>query len=214
MNFLFDLDGTLGNTLPLCIHAFHEALEPIVKRPLSDAEIIAHFGPSEEGLMQALVPEHYDEGLDGYIACYRRLHREYTQRPFEGMTEILRFLKDRGAFVGMVTGKGERSARITLEIYGVAQYFDCVKTGAARGPIKDECIAEIIASRSDPKESYLYVGDSPADVDACRKVGIKIVAAGWAATTDCAVLRAKNPDFFFATVPEFRAFVESRFATR
>ena len=41
---IFDLDGTLGNTLPLCIAAFKQAIEPLAGRSLSDAEIIATFG--------------------------------------------------------------------------------------------------------------------------------------------------------------------------
>jgi len=35
MNFIFDLDGTIGNTLPLCVEAFHKAVEPFIGRTLS-----------------------------------------------------------------------------------------------------------------------------------------------------------------------------------
>ena len=38
---IFDLDGTLANTLPLCIRAFREAVSPLIQRPLTDEEIIA-----------------------------------------------------------------------------------------------------------------------------------------------------------------------------
>ena len=54
--FLFDLDGTLGNTLPLCIAAFREAVEPLSGECLIDADIVANFGPSEEGTIAALLP--------------------------------------------------------------------------------------------------------------------------------------------------------------
>lgn len=43
---IFDLDGTLANTLPLCIQAFRQSVEPLTLQPLSDEEIIATFGPS------------------------------------------------------------------------------------------------------------------------------------------------------------------------
>jgi phosphoglycolate phosphatase/pyrophosphatase PpaX len=46
---IFDLDGTVANTLPLCIQAFRQSIEPLIKRSVSDAEIIGTFGPSEEG---------------------------------------------------------------------------------------------------------------------------------------------------------------------
>ena len=74
MHLLFDLDGTLGDTLPLCIAAFREAIEPLAGRKLSDKDIIDQFGPSEEGTIMALIPQHYDEGMARYIEAYTRLH--------------------------------------------------------------------------------------------------------------------------------------------
>jgi len=52
---IFDLDGTIGNTLPLCIKAFRETIETFMKRKISDEEIIATFGPSEEGTIYSLI---------------------------------------------------------------------------------------------------------------------------------------------------------------
>ena len=57
---IFDLDGTIGNTLPLCIQAFRQSIEPLAMKKLSDQDIIATFGPSEEGTIQTLIPEHYE----------------------------------------------------------------------------------------------------------------------------------------------------------
>ncbi len=57
---IYDLDGTLTNTLPLCIAAFRQSVEPLINCSLPDAEIIATFGPSEEGTILALAPTHYD----------------------------------------------------------------------------------------------------------------------------------------------------------
>ena len=54
---LFDLDGTIGNTLPLCITAFRESIEPLAGRSLTDEEIVRTFGPSEEGTIAVLLPE-------------------------------------------------------------------------------------------------------------------------------------------------------------
>jgi len=67
---IFDLDGTLANTLPTCIKAFRAAVEPLISRSVSDAEIIATFGPSEEGTIQALAPDFYDKGVSGYLKFY------------------------------------------------------------------------------------------------------------------------------------------------
>jgi phosphoglycolate phosphatase-like HAD superfamily hydrolase len=207
MNVIFDLDGTVGDTLPLCIEAFVRAIEPLVGRKIHKSEIVATFGASEEGIIRRFVPDRYDEGIAGYVEWYRRLHRNYP-RPFDGIPEILKLLRERGCFVGMVTGKGEPTTWITLDEFGIKKYFKSVKTGSPDGPVKDVKLVEMIAEFNLAKDECLYVGDSPADIDACRKVGIKIAAAGWAGTADVAALRAKNPDYLFATVAEFRAFIE------
>ena len=53
---IFDIDGTLANTIPLIIKAYRQAVEPLVHRSLTDDEIVATFGPSEEGSVRAMVP--------------------------------------------------------------------------------------------------------------------------------------------------------------
>ncbi len=207
---LFDLDGTIGNTLPLCIAAFRAAIEPLAGRQLSDAQIIAAFGPSEEGTIATLLPERSDEGFRGYLEHYDRLHPDWPG-PFDGMRELLNQLKASGVFVGLVTGKGPKSAALTLERYGLSDYFDVTKTGSPVGPIKDRCIEEIIDEYTLTREDTLYVGDSPSDVTVCRQCRIPIVAAAWAPTADIEALRAMAPDFLFTSVPEFSAFMRERY---
>lgn len=209
MNIIFDLDGTIGNTLPLCIAAFRRALEPCLGRSLSDDEISAHFGRSEEGIIAALAGDSYNTAIESYLDWYRRLHFKYPA-PFEGIPEILNYLCERGAFVGMVTGKGARSTLITLEKYRLKDHFDLIKTGSPLGSVKQQGFEEIISARCDPKESYLYIGDSPSDIDECRAVGIKIAAVGWAETSDVEELKKKGPDYLFEKVPDLRAFITQK----
>ncbi|RZK18602.1 MAG: hypothetical protein EOO56_15770, partial [Hymenobacter sp.] len=93
---LFDLDGTLANTLPLCIEAFRQAIEPATGQALTDEAIIATFGPSEEGTIRALAPAHYEESLAAYLRHYERLHPQYDT-PFAGISELLHDLRHLGA---------------------------------------------------------------------------------------------------------------------
>lgn len=200
--FLFDLDGTLGNTLPLCIAAFREAIEPLARRHLSDAEIMATFGPSEEGTIHALIPEHYDEGVARYLAAYERFHDRWPD-PFPGIPELLRGLKRDGKFVGLVTGKGMSSLMITLRRYGLEDIFEVIKPGQPEGPIKERCIEEIFAVHPLKRSETLYIGDSPYDITASRACGIRVAAAAWAPTADLAALSALHPDACFTTVQGF-----------
>jgi phosphoglycolate phosphatase/pyrophosphatase PpaX len=206
---LFDLDGTIGNTLPLCIAAFREAIEPLAKRQLTDEEIIATFGPSEEGTIARLLPNKQAEGLSQYLLRYEALHSSWPA-PFDGIVEILSYLRAKRLVVGLVTGKGEQSTRVTLSNYGLEEYFDVIKTGVAFGPVKDRRIEEVIEEFSLDREEVLYVGDAPSDVKACQNCRIRIAAAAWAPTASIRELEEMHPDFVFASVADFFDFLRRK----
>lgn len=100
---IFDLDGTIANTLPLYIQAFRQSIEPLINRSLSDKEIIATFGPSEEGTIKVLAPQHYDEAVKSYLYFYEKLHN-MCQMAFDGI-EILITLKQRAYTFLWLPGK-------------------------------------------------------------------------------------------------------------
>lgn len=207
---IFDLDGTLANTLPLCITAFRQSIEPLAGRAVSDAEIIATFGPSEEGTIMALAPDFYDKGVSEYLRVYEESH-DMCPAPFDGMRELLALLKEKGIRIAMMTGKGKSSADITLERFGVAHYFEILETGMPQGPRKPEGIQAILDVWSDiAKDEVIYVGDAPSDITACRKVGIPIVAAAWAETAEPELLIPMQPDELFYTVPDFAKWLEGQ----
>ncbi len=206
---IFDLDGTVGDTLPLCIAAFRQAIEPYAGKTLADNEIIATFGPSEEGTVRALVPpEHYERALDDYIRLYRQLHGMCPQ-PFDGIRDILRMLRQRGAIVAMVTGKGRRSCDITLERYGIAGCFGRVETGSPLGPVKPEGIRAVLEHYGLKPGEAVYVGDSPSDIVSSREAGVAAVAAAWAPGTDASALKALAPDKLFTSVDQLRDFLQN-----
>ncbi|WP_438433717.1 HAD family hydrolase [Gorillibacterium sp. sgz500922] len=203
---LFDLDGTLGNTLPLCIAAFKKAIEPLAGKTLSDEEIIETFGPSEEGVVQALIPEHYEQGMAEYLRHYRELHG-MCAAPFEGIVNVLDIARERKLRLALVTGKGAKSAEISLEVFGMGSYFEVIETGSPEGPRKVQGIQNAMAELGVAPEESLYVGDSPSDIEHAREAGVRAVAAAWAETADPERLRTLHPDRLFTTVEEFIAYL-------
>src|SRR6202012_97623 len=115
---IFDLDGPHAATLPLCIAAFRKSIEPLVSRSISDEEIIATFGPSEEGTIMALAPRHYDKGIADYLLHYESLH-DMCPDVFAGIRELFALLQQSGIRIAMVTGKGDKSTAISLRKFGI-----------------------------------------------------------------------------------------------
>lgn len=201
---IFDLDGTLANTLPLCIQAFRQSVEPLINRSISDAEIIATFGPSEEGTIMALAPNHYDKGVSDYLHFYESLH-EMCPVPFDGIDEILETLKNRAVHISMVTGKGKHSTDISLKHFELTHFFEIIETGSPSGARKAEGIQIILNILKDIKSNeIIYVGDAPSDIIASKKAGVPVVAAAWADTAEPEKLKELKPDELFYTIADFK----------
>jgi len=206
---IFDLDGTLTDTLSTCVQSFREAIEPLSGRHYSDAEIFAAFGPSEEGVVATLVPEHYEEGLAAYLREYKRLLPS-SPGLFEGTMEILAELQGAGMPVALVTGKGPGSTRLTLEHFELESFFSHVASGSPQGNVKTLCISEIVGHWGfDPKE-VVYVGDAPSDVTAAREAGVRIVSAAWCPEANAQVLLDLHPDAVLYSLGELKSWFSTR----
>ncbi len=191
---IFDMDGTLADTLPLCLAAFRSSIEKYTNKFFSDEEIIATFGPSEEGTIQALMPERYEEGVAGYLYAYDQLHDEMAKAPFPGMKEVLDKLKRKGIALGLVTGKGRASLDITLKKFGMTETFGAIRCGKITGGHKDEHIKEVLEELGYAPSEAVYIGDAPSDVVASRVAGVPIIGVTWAGTTDEKALAAQKPE--------------------
>ena len=207
---IFDLDGTLANTLPLCIKAFRQSVEPLINRSVSDAEIIATFGPSEEGTIMALAPNHYDKGVADYLHFYENLHA-MCPVPFDGIKEVLEALKRKGVHISMVTGKGKYSTNISLKYFDLTHFFKVIETGSPDGARKAEGIQLILDCLSNVrKEEVIYVGDAPSDIIASRKVGVPVIAAAWADSAETEKLEELKPDEMFYSIKDFSNWVSNK----
>jgi len=206
---IFDFDGTLAHTLPICIEAFRRAAEPLTGRALSDAEIEATFGPSEEGSVRVLAPGAHEACLEAYVDHYERLHDSVVE-PFPGLVPLLRELETRGVRLALVTGKGARSCEISLRRVGLAGVFEHVETGCEHGPCKPEGLRRILGHWGIPASRVAYVGDSPKDVDDAHECGMVAVAAAWAESARPDRLEDRRPDALFRTVEEFAVWLREK----
>ena len=133
---IFDMDGTLGNTLPVVVQALQETFSRYGGREYSRPEIEAMFGPSEEGVIQTRVPaDDYPAALQLYLDRYAELHDLATE-PFPGVLHLLEVLQARGIRRAIVTGKGPGTARISMEHMGLDRLIERLMTGSPAGAEK------------------------------------------------------------------------------
>ncbi|OGI02265.1 MAG: hypothetical protein A2Y25_09215 [Candidatus Melainabacteria bacterium GWF2_37_15] len=202
---IFDFDGTLADSLPLCILSFQLSLEKITGKKYTEKEIIQHFGKSEEGIIASLAAEYYDEALQAFIETYKNNHH-LCPNVFDGIIEILDELKNKGIKLALITGKGKHTIDIALEYMNLKKYFEYVEHGSPYGIIKAECMSKIAGLWNVNPSQIAYIGDQPSDITESKKAGVVSVAVSWAKTSNYNELLEHSPDFLFTEISEFSKF--------
>jgi pyrophosphatase PpaX len=197
---LFDLDGTLADTVDLILKSYRYTMEVHLGEAPPDARFLETIGqPLPIQLAEFARSE--DERLamlETYVVYQRSVHDEMVQ-PFPGAIDVVNQLKDRGTRLGVVTSKGHRIARQTMEVCGLHDLFELVVCGdqVERGKPHPEPVLTAMAAlgiHHDPTR-VLFVGDSPHDLRAGKSAGTKTAAVGWG-PIEHRVLRAESPDYF------------------
>ena len=203
------MDGTIIDSIPLCVEAFRLAVEPVVKRSFSDEEILSAFGPSDEGTIRVFVPDAVETCMEQFLYHYRRLHPVMCPKPFDGIVDILDWLKSRQIPIGLVTGKGPRSLAITLEILDLGHYFDAIETGSPLRANKPECLRNILKQFGHSPNESVYIGDMPSDITACKEVSIPIYSAAWTAAPHLSRLESLHPNKIVHSVQELKLLLQA-----
>lgn len=206
---VFDLDGTLADTLPIVVKAFEQTFEEVGVPPRTQSEIFAEFGPTEDGVIAAMFGDLSDEAVPVYYGSYRQLLADGVA-PFDGIRELLTACKEAGLRLAVVTGKSDSGAAITLDVLGLAGMFEAVRGGSELGIIKAQQISDLVDCWHLSPDRVGYVGDHPLDVSESRKAGVRAISAGWASTVDVPALVSAEPDELFLTVEELATWLLPR----
>lgn len=202
----FDLDGTICDSIPLCIEAFMKAVTPYADHELTEKEIINTFGLNEIGMVKAVVKNDWENALNDFYNYYEELH-DMCAEPFEGIYELITFLKQKRIIVPLITGKGERSCKITLKKIGMDHVFDKTMFGSEKHPNKKESMSLLLSKYSINKDEFLYIGDALSDIEACNSIGVTCLSAAWDEKNDPLKLKTKNPLHTYESVSELSMFL-------
>ncbi len=202
---IFDLDGTITNTLPTSFEGIKKAVELNANHKFTDDEIYAGFGLTEEGIVKGLVGEEKgDIATEDYYKFLSDLLDDDTTAPFAGIIDLINDLRNRGVVTTLVTGKGDRSCKIVLDRYNIYKLFDAIETGSHTVNRKAEAIEVLMQRYNHNTNDVIYIGDAISDVEECNKVGVKCISAGWAIDTPIEQLNKINTGNVAMSVAELR----------
>jgi pyrophosphatase PpaX len=195
---LFDLDGTLIDSIRLILDSYHHTLATHGLEARSDAEWLRGLGTP----LSAQLREWSDDPvlLERMVATYRAYNLEHHDRMvqrYEGVEEALSSIRRAGYRTGVVTSKNREGTLRGLRVAGLEQHFDVLVCAddvlnpkPHREPI-DRAVA-LLAAR--PPHT-VYVGDSIHDMQAGRAAGVFTAAVLWGPFTR-ADLEPAQPDFW------------------
>ncbi len=209
---IFDFDGTIANTLPICFYAFQQVFKEFDNRDLSPEEIKAMFGPSETGIIKEnLFSQDTEKAIDLYYKKYTDHHKHLVEEN-EEMNELLRYLKNKGIRLGIVTGKAKRSLDISLNVLQMEQYFDVLITGddVENPKPHPEGVLKALDLLGVEKRDAMFIGDSDADIHAGLQANVLTIGVQWLPdfqTLDFTI----EPNYIYKNISEFIDFLTADF---
>ncbi len=186
MLVIFDLDGTLLNTIADLAAAANYALEQ-AGYPTHSSEAYPYFvGNGVSKLLERVLPEDMRsaenvEKLRVYFKEYYGANMTRHTRPYEGIQDLLSALRERGINVAVASNKYQTAVDKL-----VRHYFPTIEWAAIEGqkegvPVKPDpsIVFEILSKCPTPKSQVLYVGDSGVDMDTARRAGVTSIGVTW-----------------------------------
>ncbi len=207
---LFDLDGTLIDSIGLLLTCVHHAFEGRTPAP-TDAEWIATLGTPLRTQLSAYIDT--DEEIEAVTDRYRKFQRtqhDALTASYPGVMETLSELERRGNPMGVVTSKSNEMMDRGLEWLGALEMMQ-TRIGANSCELhKPDPFPVRLALEELGYEPYeaLFVGDSPHDIKSGNAAGVFSVAALWGPFTR-EQLVPHNPSFFLESMSELPALLDS-----
>lgn len=193
---VFDLDGTIVDTVELITESFRYATRTVLDETLPDEVILAGVGQPLMVQMQRLSAEHARELYEVYREYNHRRHDELI-RGYEGISDVLDSLRGAKRRLGIVTSKSFDTTQMAFRAVGLREHFDVVVTATDTTEHKPSPEPLLVCLRrfGAAPRGALYVGDSPVDIQAGRAAGMATAAVAWGVFGREALLAAR-PDYW------------------
>ncbi|MDD2496556.1 MAG: HAD-IA family hydrolase [Desulfitobacteriaceae bacterium] len=191
---LFDLDGTVTDSLPLIRRTYFSVFQEMCI-PWGDEDVMKLIGlPLKEiGRIMAGAGKE-DEFFDTYQRHYRETHDKLMDL-FPGARKVLHELRQNRYALGIVTSKSRYGADMTLSLLDLNNFFDVVITADDSEKHKPNPDPVLVALKKLNKtaEKAVYVGDSPFDIMAGNGAGVTTIAVTWGMADKTELLK-HNPN--------------------
>lgn len=184
---IFDLDGTLTNTLESMTYSVNLTLEEMGLSKITKDQCRLFVGNGARVLIEKSLKaagdtdaSRIEEGMEIYGRIFDR-NCTYHVTPYEGIPEMLKALKDKGIHLAVLSNKPDRqTVKVVKAIFGeeLFDYAQGQKEGIRRKPEPDG-VWYLMEQMHVSKGECLYIGDSEVDAATGRNAGLKTIGVLW-----------------------------------
>lgn len=211
--FVFDFDGTLGDTKECVVAAFQKALSQN-ELPVAEIEQIIHFmGLSLKDVFKKLTSElmmetMYEKLVSDYRACYREFLVQKTFL-FPEVVETLEKLKRGNILLSIATSKKTEFALLSCQHLHIDKYFDLYVGDdmvTHKKPHPEMLLYTLDQLKID-KSDAVMVGDSTFDIEMGNAIGMDTIAVSWGAHP-ITLLQSTKPSYMIHQFSELTQFLD------
>lgn len=203
---IFDLDGTLLNTIADLGNACNHALREL---GYSEHALLTYnymVGNGVRKLVERAEPDADPKTVDRLLSIFREYYDEHCMDhtvPYPGIPDMLHTLDSRGVSIAVASNKYQAAAERIVRHYFPDIPFVAIMGQVEGRPTKPDpsIIFSILNEHPTPKNNVLYAGDSGVDMETARRACIESVGVSWG-FRPVSELRAAYADHIVSSTPE------------
>lgn len=173
---LFDLDGTLIDSLGSITTALNSAFGRMGLPPVDRAAVALCMGEGDQKLISSLLPNRRTEVVEGATSLFREAYLGQAEAPlYPGVLAVLRHCKRGGRKIAVVTNKPVALAERSLQTAGIGDLVDMLAAddGTLRLKPAPDLIVWVLKGLSVAPGEALMIGDSDVDILAGKAAGVR-----------------------------------------
>lgn len=184
---IFDLDGTLLDTSEGVLNSVTYALEKMGLEPIEYERAKRFLGPPLQESFEKVLgfnEKDIETAVEYYRENYKTLGGMYQTKVYDGIFEVLNYLKSDGRKLCVATLKPEDSAYEVLEHFKIAEYFDYIGANKDDKATKSGLVLDGLAHTGAAPDEAVLIGDTMFDLLGAKEAGVDFIFAGYGSVSD------------------------------